>query len=513
MSSSLAYLSDEGGFDGDDYLIDNTEDDDDQQLSWRLDPEISHSDWKIVVKRSSSSESATSTVTFHVHKNILAVGPWKSDYFTALFRNKHLSESADSTSTIELEELACEAMPLMLDFMYQHDISMSIDHAVALRHLAKYFGIKLLYKNVMTYLKEQVGMLSNLGILVKHASLLSDEAVLSMAATTCTDHLAELNDVSLLSTIDPDFLLRVISNPDVDTCSDSYLLSNIVAKYCEIHRDQLDQETFVKLTDRKYTPLIDQEAALPLLQVQAQLWKHQSCAEEPQPSSSGDDQKVAAVDDFHLDDEHADPLSAPSLTPTACLQKRCIHRLALSWADFSDPSHLPDLQKLAPSVLAKLLQQSCAVAKQSQDKLQEEYTKDVMKLRLDQENIVCGAIESEIHLKHEAETIQRESQEKIAHLRSLVQERDRQIRLYQQEWDKMIRVPAEHSFNDESLHTYHHLSGNEPFDHQRSVNRFGRARPTSMPKIGSSSENGVLVVEQESNNTYKRWPVFYYKGE
>jgi hypothetical protein len=84
---------------------------------------------------------------------------------------------------------------------------------------------------------------------------------------------------------------------------------------------------------------------------------------------------------------------------------------------------------------------------------------------------------------------------------------------YRREWDKMVRVPPEYRFADERTSTYHHLSGNEPFDNLTTgVNQFGRIRPTAMPRIGESSENGYLVLDTDSI-PHKRWPVYYYKDE
>jgi hypothetical protein len=206
MSFSLANPRVEGGSEGSAFpfggllegpIVDAAADNNDESnpelepfLCWRMDPELSFSDWKLTVKNSEDG----STKTYHVHKNMLAVGPWKSDYFSTVFRNPQLSEHEDSTSLIELTELECQAMPLLLDIMYSHDLditdSLSLENAVPLRSLAEYFGVTLLSKEVMSFLNKKVSPVSsNLAALIKHASLLGDEVVLSMAVATCKDYL------------------------------------------------------------------------------------------------------------------------------------------------------------------------------------------------------------------------------------------------------------------------------------------------------------------------------------
>ena len=123
-----------------------------KKLSWsRAGDEESagFSDWKIVVKRDPSSapspyaaederkmkaagKGSTSdppasaapeqTCTYLVHKNIIGIGPRKSEYFANLFQTQNnLAEHASSTSEITLEGSACEAFPDLLDYLYGDD--------------------------------------------------------------------------------------------------------------------------------------------------------------------------------------------------------------------------------------------------------------------------------------------------------------------------------------------------------------------------------------------------------
>jgi len=123
--------------------------------------------------------------------------------------------------------------------------------------------------------------------------------------------------------------------------------------------------------------------------------------------------------------------------------------------------------------------------------------------------------ETEAFHQLELQQCRQEGRDKVNHLRSLLAEKDRQIQQYRREWDKMVRVPPDYNrFADERLSTFHHQAANEPFDNPSTnrVSRFGRIRPTAMPRIGESSEDGYLVLDTEEI-PHKRWPVFYYKDE
>ena len=83
--------------------------------------------------------------TFHVHKTSLAKGPRQSHYFAAQFCDC-TRENNDNTSRIEFASSAFNAFPIFLDYMYTGSFiegGVNRDNAVALRHLATYFRVKL----------------------------------------------------------------------------------------------------------------------------------------------------------------------------------------------------------------------------------------------------------------------------------------------------------------------------------------------------------------------------------
>ena len=96
------------GNDGDDAIQEG--------LSWRMSPEESPSDWTLIV---TTGEGTGVSNEYILHRNVLTVGPCKSDYFMAFFRMP-MKEKMTSTSEIELDMDAADVVPLMLDFFFRN---------------------------------------------------------------------------------------------------------------------------------------------------------------------------------------------------------------------------------------------------------------------------------------------------------------------------------------------------------------------------------------------------------
>jgi len=89
------------------------EEEEEDRLDWRMDPHESRSDWTIEVVVGEKTHG-----TYHVHQNILSVGPKRSEYFAHLFQNDNFAEQQTRLSRIRLELLAAKAFPAMLDYLY-----------------------------------------------------------------------------------------------------------------------------------------------------------------------------------------------------------------------------------------------------------------------------------------------------------------------------------------------------------------------------------------------------------
>jgi hypothetical protein len=163
---------------------------DDNILAWRRDPEESFSDWTIEVvvddtnnhdhdhdhddgggggddeyganrnEESSQREqqpSASSTRNiYHVHRVYLASGPRKSEYFKTLFSTQvSTSERLSQTSKLVLPPTACDAFPLVLDYVYgdEEHLELTKGTVVALHYLADYLQVQTLVPITTSYIK------------------------------------------------------------------------------------------------------------------------------------------------------------------------------------------------------------------------------------------------------------------------------------------------------------------------------------------------------------------------
>ena len=513
-----------------DYLDDDYDDHYDPPLSWRLEPLQSLSDWTIKIR----SKHSGSVQEYHVHKNILAVGPCKSEYFCGLFRcsaSDHnssnsnsnntisIAESSTRTSCITLEDSAAQAFPHLLDFLYSpaRTISVTTQNAVALRYLSQYFGIRMLHKKVMEFLTKDIN-LGNVDSYLSDSVLFHDERISGFVAETISINILEIRpDSELLKTVRPEFFLHIISSPEIDTCDASGHLSALVAKYCSLHKDELDMPTFYQLTSRNHMPFIEREASLILLEIESNmiLREEQEEEEEEEAGKEGKERKA----DAENDDE--DELT--------CLQKRCIRVLALHWKDLSKTNQLEAhsiLKKLNSPVLLELLDKSLSIAKQRLEEVTK--TSEVQRVDLEHECDIKISQALDIYKQEQKrfERFQRDTSERIKQLNSQLRDRDWEIAEYRKELNRFRRLPSSYSFQDIKRTTYDHSSTqpdeqpfdthipqpDEPFD-TLTYRQYGRRRPTSMPRLTNDrTEDGYLFVAG-SGKKKERLPVYYYTGD
>jgi hypothetical protein len=263
-----------------------------EHLSWRLDPSATHSDWTIeIISYPASSAAATTTVAatttntslnqdgpgndsytgntsnsvlYHVHKNILSVGPRRSEYFVRLFQKlDRFAESQSNRSTIELDELSAKAFPVLLDFMYggsskpqqqqQQEplLQLETHTATAVHSLGSYFEMRLLKWRVRQFLIKDVSI-ETCAIYLEHACVLHDEKIKAAVGGYCAQHIQKLSKESpILQIYDPIFWMAVMM---LLPRNDSRQASVLMAQFCRIHWERLDAETFLELTDAKLLP-------------------------------------------------------------------------------------------------------------------------------------------------------------------------------------------------------------------------------------------------------------------
>jgi hypothetical protein len=171
-----------------------------QLLTWRLDQFESHADWTVIIEHNNNNDNANdnenadmdindmdmddlmesqqegqnSSNTYHVHKTMLGVGPYKSNYFGALFKHYsdsccryivpeeyQLIETQDSTSILTVDSLAqAGAVPVLLDYIYSRGVveSFSTQNAVAVKSLSSYLGCGKLLQAVTEFIERDMSV-------------------------------------------------------------------------------------------------------------------------------------------------------------------------------------------------------------------------------------------------------------------------------------------------------------------------------------------------------------------
>jgi hypothetical protein len=130
------------------------------QFPWRLDPDISYSDWTIEVTRLNDrnvpdTKDHLITDIYRVHKTFLSCGPRTSTYFYELFHST-IQKCRDSTTRLNLQKSAADAFPEFLDFVYGGDLKVTPESAVALHYLSGYFGVESLNEAVFNFVRNDM---------------------------------------------------------------------------------------------------------------------------------------------------------------------------------------------------------------------------------------------------------------------------------------------------------------------------------------------------------------------
>jgi hypothetical protein len=217
------------------YLSGSESFDDEIPLTWRGDPELTLSDWKIVIATKTHKPQI-----YHVHKNILSGasgGRYYSKYFSKLFAQsknvpqksaKHHIMSNHDCTRIELEARDAKNIPILLDFIYagartsslscngtiatalssapsttsftsrsnsteNDDDSVSLaDHistssAVSLRHLSRLFGCETLTLKINKFIQRDLSFRTGPSYF-KQAYDYKDDRLLEAAKRLCSEN-------------------------------------------------------------------------------------------------------------------------------------------------------------------------------------------------------------------------------------------------------------------------------------------------------------------------------------
>lgn len=339
QGEAAGYIGEKGDYDSDAMPLDS-DDDPEDCLKWRGNPEDTYSDWKIELISHQEEEGTKPVVvgTYHVHKFILACGSRKSEYFASLFQNVHrYSEFNTNTSRIELSERAAKAFPSFLDYIYQTGGLRAITSktVIALYYLGQYFSVKRLCWQAKMYLNDNIG---DAGAYYEQAKYFQDEKIVDLVTNAfasniqsvdTTSRIVELSDVSFwVNVMEKVKKINPITQCKWQQCS------KLIAVFCQKSLDGLDLESFQKLTSEDILPCISSEAALQLMETERQL---------------------------------VDKSNQSSSSYSSSLRDRCVQALSGEWKQLAgkETPFMERLKKQHPEFLAELL--STCLAKASSE--------------------------------------------------------------------------------------------------------------------------------------------------
>ena len=231
-------------------------------LSWRLDPEISLSDWTIQVNPVDGGDRAT----YHVHRAILGVAPRRSDYFAKAFSSSDFFEATTRTTELSLERSAVDAFPIFLDFLYTGNLDeATTELAAALRHCATYFAVPELYESSSAFIQGDLSVETAPTYLTEGATY-ADEKLQAAALKLCIENFPDF-EAGELTVLPPPLFVRVVEElPPPDDEYAEYL-SKHVASYCRAHPEAVDAVLLHSLTPADKMPAIAPSEAMFLLEL------------------------------------------------------------------------------------------------------------------------------------------------------------------------------------------------------------------------------------------------------
>jgi hypothetical protein len=170
---------------------------------------FSFSDWKLHIKirdDSAKISNATGDVsnpsniiaerTYHVHRNILAIGERRSGYFANLLL--YGIDDGNRCSCIELSSRGVDYFPDLLDFMYSSKaFAITTRNAMALLFLSQSFQVVALEARVKVFIEHDI-RLGNFGYYMSDALHFSDETIAIKIISTC-----EKEAMSLMKDVTP----------------------------------------------------------------------------------------------------------------------------------------------------------------------------------------------------------------------------------------------------------------------------------------------------------------------
>lgn len=194
---------------------------------------------------------------YYVHKAVFLSGIGRSEYFASIFENEE-GFSPKTVSNVEefyMPKLAARVVPQWLDYTYSAKLRLGTNNVVGLRHVANFFDVRILYREVSSFLSIDLTIKNSIKYCLD-ANLVKDKELYKRARDICAKQFLNLDTEIIPSHI----LCDVVSSPKLDCPSEE--LSVLVAKHIRAGGSEITDEIFYFLTNAKAMPRISQHEAL-----------------------------------------------------------------------------------------------------------------------------------------------------------------------------------------------------------------------------------------------------------
>ena len=256
------------------------------KLDWRQNPNISLSDWTVVVY--DGKESAV----YHIHKSEVGLGPRRSKFLAAKFDEDEHADVTDPNTEVYLPSRVAALFPEFLDYVYSDTLQLTTRNVLALKHLANHFDVRALYKKTDSFVQSDLN-LKTAPTYCTEADLVLDEDVQKKAVQIMAENFGRM-DMTVITQLPAKMFKEVLSSPHLDV--ESEFLSNKVAQFMRFtDGSAISDEMLFMLTHPQIMPVISSDEAFFFLN-----WG----LKYPQVLDEGDD---------------------------ASLRNRCIEAVARSW--------------------------------------------------------------------------------------------------------------------------------------------------------------------------------------
>lgn len=342
---------------------------------------------------------------YHVHRALLSAGSRKCHFFEQVFReydeshhrdhhdddNNHnegddesthhhhhhhhpnRNSTATTTTRIELHPLVAPALPIVLDYLYhpQSTVSVTAETATPVHSLAQLLDCPRLQTDVYRFARDHNITLDNCHVYYQHAQLLRNDSMASLVVKTCARHFTQL--ASSLTTLPiasvtlsppPSFWIAVLLErrmvPQRPSATTASVMRHhhhqhagwVIAHVCTMHLETMDPAQWDQLTSVNFLPHMDGIVASTLLEL---------CTvfERPRQSRNNNnnnkkDAETAPPPPSQEQEEQDESVTTSSMLSN--LQVRCIDALADDWLALARAENRHDfVTRLPPNVTAALL--------------------------------------------------------------------------------------------------------------------------------------------------------------